>query len=95
MCRARLAGRVLKLDNKLIRFAQDCVPQYGSRVRAFDVLDLTTNSYTEVENAASPILQPGGEGWNALGMHHVDAHQQPDSSWLACVDGFASLPIAD
>lgn len=86
--RARPAGRVLTLNDKLIRFAQDCVPLYGSRVRAFDVLELTTTHYVEVENLASPILQPGGTGWNALGMHHIDAHQQPDGSWLACVDGY-------
>jgi len=87
-CRARPAGRVLVRDNHLIRFAQDCVPRYGSRVRAFDVLELTTTSYTEVESCFSPVLQATGSGWNALGMHHVDAQQQPDGSWLACVDGF-------
>ena len=87
-CRARPAGRVLRLDDKLIRFAQDCVPLYGSRVRAFDVIELTTTHYVEVENLASPILQPSGTGWNALGMHHVDAHKQADGSWLACVDGY-------
>ena len=86
--RARPAGRILIRGNHLIRFAQDCVPRYGSRVRAFDILELTTTSYTEVENSASPVLQPSGCGWNASCMHHVDAQQQPDSSWLACVDGF-------
>lgn len=88
MRRARPAGRVITLNDKLIRFAQDCVPRYGSRVRAFDVLELTTTNYTEVENPASPVLQPTGSGWNARGMHHVDAQQQSDGSWLACVDGF-------
>ena len=87
-CRARPAGRLLTLNDKLIRFAQDCVPQYGTRVRAFDILELTTTTYVEVENRASPILQPSGKGWNANGMHHVDAHQQPDGTWRACVDGF-------
>lgn len=86
--RARPAGRILTLNNRVIRFAQDCFPQYGSRVRAFDVLELTTTNYVEVENVASPILQPGGIGWNSLGMHHIDAHQQADGSWLASVDGF-------
>ncbi len=86
--RARPAGRILTLDNRLIRFAQDCVPLYGSRVRAFDIVELTTTHYVEVENLASPILQPSGTGWNALGMHHVDAHKQANGSWLACVDGF-------
>ena len=64
-CRARPAGRMLTLNDKVIRFAQECVPQYGTRVRAFDILELTTTNYFEVENPASPILQPGGNGWNA------------------------------
>jgi hypothetical protein len=86
--RARPAGRILTLNNRPVRFAQDCVPQYGSRVRAFDILELTTTTYAEVENAASPILQGTGTGWNSHGMHHVDVHQQTDGTWLACVDGF-------
>ncbi|HEU4794719.1 MAG TPA: hypothetical protein VFT02_03755 [Pyrinomonadaceae bacterium] len=87
-CRARPAGRLLVLNDKVIRFAQECVPHYGTRVRAFDILELTTTTYREVENAASPILQPGDNEWNSAGMHHVDAHQQPNGTWLACVDGF-------
>ena len=90
-CRARPAGRFLTLNDQVIRFAQDCVPRYGSRVRAFDILELTTTKYVEVENTASPILQPGAFEWNAGGMHHVDAQQQPDGTWLACVDGQTSL----
>jgi hypothetical protein len=86
-CRARPAGRILTVQNKLIRFAQECVPQYGTRVRAFDILELTTTNYIEVENPASPVLQPGDSDWNATGMHHLDVQQQPDASWLACVDG--------
>jgi hypothetical protein len=86
-CRARPAGRILTLNDRLIRFAQDCVPRYGSRVRALDILELTTTTYVEVENAASPILQPGNQEWNGGGMHHVDAQQQPDGTWLASVDG--------
>ena len=87
-CRARPAGRVLTLNNKVIRFAQDCVPQYGTRVRAMNVLELNRRDYVELEHRDGPILEPRGNGWNARGMHHVDAHQQPDGKWLACVDGF-------
>ena len=86
-CRARPAGRIVAFKDKLIRFAQDCTPHYGTRVRAFDILELTTTNYTEVENAYSPVLQPGSSDWNATGMHHLDAQQQPDETWLACVDG--------
>jgi hypothetical protein len=88
-CRARPAGRMLTIDDRVIRFAQDCVPRYGTRVRAFDILELTTTTYVEVENDASPILQPSDNGWNGGGMHHVDAQQQPNGTWLACVDGFS------
>lgn len=88
-CRARPAGRILTLNHQLIRFAQDCVPQYGTRVRAFNILELTTTNYVEVENIASPVLQPNGDGWNAAGMHHVDAHQRVNGDWWACVDGFS------
>ena len=95
MRRARPAGRVVIEKNKLVRFAQDCLPKYGSCVRAFDIIDLTPTSYAEVENAASPILQSTGEGWNSHGMHHIDAHYQTDGTWFACVDGFTQLPIAD
>ena len=47
--RARPAGRILEFDNKLFRFAQDCIPQYGSCVRTFEILKLTPTTYTEVE----------------------------------------------
>lgn len=87
MHRARPAGRILIRDNYLVRFAQDCVPRYGSQVRAFDIFGLTKTDYLEVQNPASPILKPSGAGWNARGMHHVDAHEESDGSWLACVDG--------
>lgn len=87
MRRARPAGRILPFNDKVIRFAQECVPQYGSRVRAFDILELTTSTYVEVENGKSPVLRPTGGGWNGSCMHHVDAHEQPGGTWLACVDG--------
>ncbi|MCI0490624.1 MAG: hypothetical protein L0229_28865 [Blastocatellia bacterium] len=55
--RARPAGRVLVFNDRLIRFAQDCHPRYGSAVRAFEIKELTTADYTEEEIAASPILK--------------------------------------
>lgn len=88
--RARPAGRVIEFNKRLFRFAQDCVPQYGSSVRAFEILELTPNSYIEVETGFNPILKASGIGWNAAGMHHLDAHKQPDGTWLASVDGAAN-----
>jgi beta-xylosidase len=85
-CRARPAGRILNFGNRLFRFAQDCGPRYGSSVRSFEITKLTTNNYAEVE-LRIPILKASGHGWNASGMHHIDAHQQSNGHWLACVDG--------
>lgn len=33
-----------------------------------------------------PLLQPGVD-WNGQRYHHIDAHQLPDGSWLAAMDG--------
>ena len=85
--RARPAGRILKFDNKLFRFAQDCTPRYGSCVRTFEILQLTPTSYAEVEIGHGPVLKATGNGWNANGMHHIDAHRKDDRTWVACVDG--------
>jgi hypothetical protein len=85
--RARPAGRILHLDDELIRFSQECAPDYGTGVRAFQVKELTRDTYVEVEHPNSPVLSPSGLGWNALGMHQVDAHRQADGKWIACVDG--------
>jgi len=84
---ARPAGRVLVFDNKIIRFAQDCATRYGHSVRAFEIHQLTADSYVEQEHPDNPILKASGAGWNELGMHHIDAHQLSPSEWIACVDG--------
>ena len=86
---ARPAGRALVLDGKVIRFAQDCYPRYGTQVRAFEITALTASDYQEREVERSPVLAPGCGGWNGWGMHHVDAHRLQHGKWLACVDGLS------
>lgn len=85
---ARPAGRVLNFNGKLFRFGQNCLPHYGTSVRAFEILELTTTTYAEVEIDRSPLFTGSGDGWNAAGMHHIDAQQDADGKWLACVDGW-------
>jgi hypothetical protein len=82
---ARPAGRVVMP----LRFAQVGRPSYGSAVRAFRIMELTTSSYREEEVLPSPILTASGNGWNANGMHHIDAHRLDDGTWIAAVDGRA------
>ena len=84
---ARPGGRLLAFGDGLIRYAQDDYPVYGNAVRAFEITELTPSSYREREVAGSPILGGTGTGWNADGMHHVDAHQLGADRWIACVDG--------
>jgi hypothetical protein len=88
---ARPAGRVIFHDGKPLRFAQDCVPIYGKQVRAFEVTELTTTTYKDSELPESPVITPTGSGWNASGMHHVDAHQLDAGRFLACVDGLKNF----
>jgi hypothetical protein len=84
---SRPGGRVLVTDDEVIRFAQGCYPAYGTNVQAFRIIRLTTSEYQEEEIPANPIITATGKGWNADGMHHMDAHRIGENRWIACVDG--------
>ncbi len=86
---ARPAGRVLSIDDRVIRYTQDCYPIYGTQVRAFEINELSATGYGEREVFESPVLAGGGIGWNESGMHHIDPHCLEDGKWMACVDGFS------
>jgi hypothetical protein len=88
--RSRPAGRPCRIDGTLVRFAQDCRPDYGTAVRAFAVTKLTRHDYVERELAA-PVVTATGSGWNADGMHTVDLHPWR-GRWIAAVDGYRYLP---
>ncbi len=90
---ARPAGRVLSLENAVVRYAQDCYPTYGTGVRAFEIIELTTCSYREREIKENPVLTASGVGWNQYGMYHIDPHPRPDGHWLACVDGWVGVEV--
>jgi hypothetical protein len=84
---ARPAGRMVLYDGTLIRFAQDYEQHYGRAVRAFCVDELTPHRYTEHPVGGAEILGASSSGWNATGMHHLDAHEIGPNNWVACVDG--------
>jgi hypothetical protein len=85
---ARPAGRSIMLNGSIIRYTQDCCPEYGTRVRAFQITELTSTTYREQAVDLPPIVQASGKNWNQSGMHHVDPHQTDNGQWIACVDGF-------
>jgi hypothetical protein len=86
--RARPAGRVVRHDGRLLRFAQDCDLDYGMRVFANSIDCLTPFEYAETPVGDGPVMAPTGRGWTRGRMHHVDAHQLPDGTWIAAVDGW-------
>ena len=87
---ARPGGRVITADGKTIRYAQDDDGAYGNRLRAFEIVTLSTTDYAEQELplGAGMSSPASGEGWNGQGMHHIDAHEPNAGSWIACMDGY-------
>jgi hypothetical protein len=88
---ARPAGRVLAQEGRLVRFAQDCVEQYGNRVWAFEITHLSPDSYCEQPASPRPVIEAGIRGeWRTQRMHHIDAHRNAGDGWVACVDGWGA-----
>lgn len=87
---ARGAGRALiEADGTIVAFFQDTVQEYGDKVRAYEVMTLTTSLYADSEFAVSPILEESGSGWNSDRMHHYDPWWRPSADeWRAAVDGY-------
>lgn len=86
--RSRSAGRIIVSGDRLFRLAQDNSGSYGMRVNAFEITALTPTAYEERPAGPTPLLHGTRHGWNARGMHHMDAHEVTPGQWLACVDGF-------
>ncbi len=69
---SRCAGRILKIDKKLHRLAQD-QRGYGAGVYAFEIQALSPTLYREIAlKNINPILNPGDADWCETGMHHLD-----------------------
>ena len=85
---ARPGGSVARDGNRLIRYAQDCVPRYGIAINAYMISTLTTTEYEEAPFTGNPILSASGAEWNESGMHHVNAHELEPGKWIAAVDGW-------
>lgn len=84
---ARPAGRFLRDAQGWIRLAQSTEPVYGAFISAFRITRLDADAYAEEPMAPYPLLAGSGSGWNAFGMHHLDALRREDGSWFALADG--------
>jgi hypothetical protein len=84
---ARPGGRPLVFDDHVLAFYQDCAGRYGERVRAYEITELTPETYTDAERTDSPVVEPpGGLGWNSGAMHQVDPWFDGEG-WHCAVDG--------
>ena len=88
---ARPGGRPLVFDDRILAFYQDCADRYGERIRAYEITELTPETYTDRERDDSPVVDPpGGLGWNTGAMHQVDPWFDGEG-WHCAVDGNLGL----
>lgn len=83
---ARPAGKILEVDGRMYRFAQDDEPRYGIQVYAFEILELTTETYSERMVGKEAILRPSQSFFKEEGIHQIDAHQIGKGDWIAAID---------
>lgn len=84
---ARPAGRVVVVGDRILSFAQDCFPVYGTRVRSLEITELTPSTYHEQPASRSPLFGPSWRLWTQGGMHHIDSHPLDFHRWIAAVGG--------
>jgi hypothetical protein len=64
----RSGGPIMRIDEKIYRFSQDCEIQYGKEVHMFEITKLTETEYEEVIVVENLIFNKFGHN---LGGHHV------------------------
>ncbi len=88
---ARPGGRPIVFDDRVLAFYQDCSHRYGERIHAYEIAELTPDSYVDAPRADSPVVNPtGGLGWNSGAMHQVDPWYDGEG-WHCAVDGNLGL----
>lgn len=87
---ARPGGRFLvQNDEKIIAFFQDCKQNYGEKVRAYEITDLTQDEYSDKPLDPNPLLGSASGGWNIQRIHHYDPwYVESNKSWICSVDGY-------
>jgi len=84
--KARPAGAVIRYQDRLFRFTQDCTRVYGESVSATEILELTPQSFRETERCK--VMEPSGDSWCAQGIHHATFVELDGGKWIAAVDGW-------
>ena len=82
----RPAGRVVQMDGRNYRLAQDTFPDYGIQIYAFEITELTPTAYSEKQVGNRPILKGKKSGFFGDRIHHMDACRLADNEWIAAID---------
>mgnify|MGYP001603756187 CR=1 FL=1 len=91
---ARPGGRVVHLNGKIIRYAQEGKPERGFQIKAFEITELSTISYKERHIEGVSMLKADyNSRWISKGGHNIDPHQIDDGRWIACVDGLGEFIV--
>ena len=79
---------MMQIDNRPIRFTQDCLTAYGYNVKAMRIDTLTKTEYAESTILANDayLFDLGTMPCNNIGMHQLDFIMLNDDSCLACTD---------
>jgi hypothetical protein len=92
--KARPSGRLIVFEDKLYRYTMDINPPIGThQVMAYEITEITPDTYAEVLVKTDPVLQASGNGWRAQAMHQIDPVEIRPGSWIAAVDGFGKYTI--
>lgn len=85
---SRPAGRMRKINNRPIRFTQDCQVNYGYNVTAIAIESLTKDEYREakIHPDGTYLFELATMPCNRVGMHHIDFIMLNDDRCIACVD---------
>lgn len=67
----RCGGIPLRVDGRLVRWAQDCSERYGGNLNLLTIEELTQTSYRE--SLWHEHVIGSDEPWNRLGGHHMSA----------------------
>lgn len=87
---ARPAGRILRYQNRMYRFSQDNLTDYGNSVICFEIKQISKTEYNEVKLSNNPFLRPSGSGWNGEKIHHLDFLKISPDKWIVITDGFSN-----
>jgi hypothetical protein len=69
---SRPAGNLLKYEDTIIRYTQDCSEKYGKQIYAYKILEITPEKYNEEKLAVKPFINPMKSGYLSKRVHTLN-----------------------